>query len=177
MISRIYLLLLVAMLPLSAQSSLNDGGRIVPQNQQTVQPAATPGAAKLRPGVTAPPPGAPIPPDEMPAAPAVHCYLKEFTVRPSVFRQGMIYKDDLKTMIKLNVPAPHHMVFHVITNDPTKVTCTDIVFVKNAQTAYGGVKIIWGTIEHDSTFELKAYSEDEPDTILHGRLYLKPKYQ
>ena len=175
MIPRIFFLLAASLLSVCAQSSLNDGGRVLPENQQTVTPVVPPGPATLQPSVTAPPPGTPAAADQIPAQPAVHCYLKEFTVSPSAFRIGMIYKNDLQTIIKLNRRAPRTMIFHIVSNDPIRVTCTDIVILRNVQSGVGGIKIITGTIAHDSTFDLKAYSDDDPTTILHGRLYVKPR--
>jgi len=175
MIPRIFFLLAAGLLPVCAQSSLNDGGRMIPENQPTVQPVAPSGPATLQPSVTAPPAGTPVPADQMPAMPAVRCYLKEFTVSPSAFRIGMIYKYDLKTYIKLNVPARRIMTFHIVSNDPARVTCSDIVILRNVQSGFGGIKIITGAIVTDSKFDLKAYSDDDPTTILHGRLYVKPR--
>jgi hypothetical protein len=175
MLPRISLLLVAGILPLSAQSSLNDGDRMLPENQPTVQPARPGGPATMQPGVNAPPAGAPAPGPLMPAAPRVHCYIKEFTLAPSLLREGAVYKDDLKTTIKLNVPAPHRMLFHVVSPDRSKISCTDIVIDKNGQSGNGGISVDWAGILHDSTFEFKAFSADDPDTILYGRVYVKKK--
>ncbi len=174
MLPRIYLWLAAGMLPLGAQTSLDDGGHLYPRNPPTVQPAQPAGPATLHPGGDTPKP-------EMPAPPRIGCHMKEFTISPSTVREGEVYQNKygalLRTTIVLNVPAPHRMVFHVVSSDRVKAIATDVVIIKDATTHFGGIDIRWHSFQHDSVVEFKAYSEDDPDTILHARLYLKKKLE
>jgi hypothetical protein len=175
MIPRILFFLALGAFPLAAQTGVDDESKVVPAQPPTVAPAAPTGAVIMQPGVTAPPPGAALVQPMMPAEPQKRVLIKEFTVVPGTVREGTIYRDAIKTDIVLTVPATRDFHVHVVTSDPTNVSCTDVPFIKGHMHSLGGIKISWHNFKHDLRITFKAYTDDNPELVFSARMYVIKK--
>jgi hypothetical protein len=173
MTPRIYLFLALGVLPLGAQSSMDSSDKLDPDRPSTVAPATPPGAATLRPGITQPTPGEGAP--QLPAEPVVTPKLSEFTVSPGTVREGMAYKDDLKTIVTLTAPATKVSIYHIVSSDPVKVVSGDITLDTGQTSGAGGLQINWKSIKRSCQVRFKAFNDDNPEIILEGRIYLDKK--
>lgn len=174
---RIYLYLALGVLPLSAQSSLNNGDKMNPDKAPEVLPPQPPANEVIRPGVNAPPPGTPPPAPELPAPPLVLPQIAQLTISPGTVREGLTDKDAVKATVILSAPATKDLLCHVVSAEPKKVICGDVVIPKGEQQEDLVVQINWLKVLHNCQVQIKAFDEENPETQLHARIYLRKKLE
>jgi hypothetical protein len=158
------LLLVLGLVPLGAQTSLDDSARVAP--------ASPPASADVNtvPGPTSASISTNI---ALPAAPVVQAKLARFMVSPGTVREGFTYREGAKAVVTLTAPATKPLVCIVISSDPKKLACGGITFQKGEQEQKGILEIEWKNIDSDCQIAIKVYDPAHPETILHSRIYLR----
>ena len=174
---RLSILLMLGAAPLYAQAGHEDADKMNPPTTPTVGPAQPPGNAVMTPGVNAPPPGTAPPPPMLPAEPIVAPRITQFVVTPDTVREGLTGKDAVKAIVTLSAPATKDLHCHVMSTAPLEVVCGDIVVPKGQQQQDGAVSVVWAKVPHNGQVQIKAYDEDNPETLLHARIYLRKKIE
>jgi hypothetical protein len=157
------LLLLLGLLPLGAQTSLDDSAKVAP--------SASPASAAVN-AVPEPTSAAISTNIALPAPPVIQANLARFTDSPSTVREEVTYREGAKTIVTLSGPATKPFVCIVISSDPGKLTCGAVSFQKGEQEQKGTLEIKWKAITQDCQVAIKVYDPAHPETILRSRIYL-----
>ena len=98
-----------------------------------------------------------------------------YGVSPKTLRQGFAYHDAAKTEITLTQPAPHEIIYEVVSSLPDRVECGKIVFEKGDIKRTGTVHVKWENVAGDCSVSLKIFSSHNSTSVLYLRLYLHPQ--